>query len=144
MEPLAHPLAAGMAQVLADAEKPDLIVAVPLHWSRMRLRGFNQAAVLAAELSTRLDAALDNRILLRKRATPPQTGLTRAERIRNLRGVFQVRSKDAVRGRSILLVDDVLTTGATVDACARVLRAAGASKVSAVTAARAELEGVPQ
>jgi ComF family protein len=114
----------------------DCIVPVPLHpWRRMR-RGFNQAADLARTLGPPVRS-----LLWRRRATVPQADLPAAERRRNVAGAFRLsplpasRSRDAVRGQVVLLVDDVRTTGATLHACAEVLAAAGAHEVRALTAA---------
>jgi ComF family protein len=130
---IARHLAARMreagSEVLAGA---DVVVAVPLHRSRERARGFNQARELARHLG--LPAA---NALVRTRRTPPQADLPAARRHANVRGAFAWRRGVAVRGRTIVLVDDVSTTGATLNACARPLLDAGAAEVRALTAARA-------
>jgi ComF family protein len=115
-----------------------LLVPVPLHVSKLRQRGFNQAELIArAALKSRpVDATLNTKCLVRHRETIPQAGLTRHQRRENLRGAFAVRDAGAVRGRNVLLVDDVFTTGTTISECARVLLRAGARSVSAVTVAR--------
>lgn len=118
-----------------------LVIPVPLHAAKLRQRGFNQSELIArtALKSPALNAAswpLDNAILERVRATESQTGLTRHQRRENVRGAFQVRNVEAVDGRTILLVDDVFTTGTTVSECARVLRKAGAVRVWVATVAR--------
>ena len=142
---LAAPLGALMrehgADLLADA---DCVVPVPLHPRRRRARGFNQAAELAAYLGPPVVHALR-----RTAATSPQTGLPASQRHRNVRGVFApARSRrgragaaGAVRDACVVLVDDVRTTGATLDACALVLRACGAGAVRALTLARAVRRG---
>jgi len=119
-----------------DAEAYDVVIPVPLHRSRLRWRGFNQAALLAAALARRLDCPLDVATLARVRATASQTSRDRAQRTRNVRDAFGVRRPARVAGRRILLVDDVMTTGATADECARVLRAAGARRIDVLTLAR--------
>ncbi len=116
------------ADVLAGA---DAVVPVPLHRRRLRARGFNQAAELAAHLGLPICYALR-----RVRATPSQTDLPAAERQANVREAFALARRIDVSGRCLVLVDDVSTTGATLEACARVLREAGARDVRAVTAAR--------
>ena len=142
---LAGPLAAMMrtagAAILGDA---DASVPVPLHpWRRLR-RGFNQAD----DLARRLDVPM-LRVLWRGRATVPQTGLNAAARRRNMRRAFRLspflsheRCRGLLEGRTIVLVDDVRTTGATLDACAAVLKEAGAREVRALTVARAALPTV--
>jgi ComF family protein len=118
---------------------PDLVVPVPLHPRRLADRGFNQAHVLAAEaMRAGLFAPwtrLTPRALERFRPTPPQTRSSRAERLRNLRGAFRGHP-GLVKGRTVLVVDDVMTTGATLEACARALLRAGAQRVDGVVVAR--------
>lgn len=115
-------------------ERFDALVPVPLHASRLRSRGYNQAELLARSLSRRTGIASRN-WLRRPVETRAQSTLPRAERVANVRRAFRAVSR--VRGASILLVDDVTTTGETLRACARALREAGAGHVSAVTVARA-------
>lgn len=130
---LARPLAALMRVRGADVlEGADCLVPVPLHRSRRRERGFNQAADLARHLGPPVTEALR-----RVRPTRTQTGLPQAQRHDNVRGAFAVtRAGGTLAGSAIVLVDDVSTTGATLDACARVLKEAGVREVRALTAAR--------
>jgi predicted amidophosphoribosyltransferase len=129
----------------ADFGTIDLIAPVPLHRRRLRAREFNQAAELAAAMreAARLrDAplarvALDARALERTRDTPPQTGLDSLQRRRNVLDAFRVRDPARVREKRVLLVDDVMTTGATADACAAALQHAGAAAVLVLTLGRA-------
>lgn len=114
----------------------DRILPVPLHPVRLRERTFNQAELLARFLSRELDIPCESDLLIRCRPTRPQPDLTREERIRNVRGAFDLRGKARLNGLRILLVDDVLTTGSTARACARLLKSAGARTVIAVTAVR--------
>jgi ComF family protein len=109
----------------------DLIVPVPLAWTRLLRRQFNQAAILAQETSRLTGLRYAPRVLRRTRATRSQVGLTRLERRRNISGAFAVepRYRAKLEGASVLLIDDVITTGATVEAGARVLLAAGARRV---------------
>lgn len=136
---LRQPLAAWLAEALADERLArrafDLVVPVPLHPTRQRERGFNQAAELAALLSRRCRVPVRH-ALQRTRYTTTQTRLDREQRMENLRGAFRLRRSADVRGRHLLLVDDVFTTGSTVDECARVLREAGAASVRVATVAR--------
>lgn len=116
--------------------KPDLLVPVPLHPLRRREREFNQAERIAARLGEALDIPVARGLLERIRPTSTQTTLTRTERARNMRRAFRLRRPADLSGRRIVIVDDVLTTGATTSACARVLRGAGASFVRVWTVAR--------
>ena len=121
----------------ADAPaRPELIVAVPLHVSRLRERGYNQAFELARPLARAADIPIARDLLARDRATPAQTGLDAAARRRNLRGAFGVL-RSATIPRHVALFDDVMTTGATVRECARVLRRAGVARVDVWALARA-------
>lgn len=115
----------------------DRIVPVPLHPGRLRQRGFNQALLLARSFFPG-SRSIRSGLLVRHRATPPQTGLSGEARRRNLKGAFQVPAPEEIVGRNVLLVDDVFTTGATVDECARALRRAGAAEVQVLTLARVE------
>ncbi len=114
----------------------DIIVPVPLHATRLRERGFNQASLLAALLSARTSIS-SKPVLERIRYTTTQTALDRSERMENLHNAFRLRKNADVRGLRVLLIDDVLTTGSTLSECARVLKRAGALSVHAATAARA-------
>ncbi len=138
---LADPLADLILRALADEpglwDGVDGLVAVPLHARRRRERGFNQAERIARRIGRRRGLAVLRRALVRVRNVPPQSSLRASDREANVRGAFAVRKPERVRGRTLLLVDDVATTGATLRACARALRAAGAVEVRAVTAARA-------
>ena len=130
---IARHLAARMRAAGAEAlDGADLVVAVPLHRSRERSRGFNQARELGRHLGLPIADAL-----ARTRRTASQADLPAARRHANVRGAFAWRRQVAVKGRTIVLVDDVSTTGATLNACARVLLDAGAADVRALTAARA-------
>jgi ComF family protein len=130
-----------MAQLMApcvdgEAIEAEVVMAVPLYGRRQRLRGYNQSALLARELSRLCGLPLAERGLARRRNTPPQVRSAEAEeRRRNVADAF-VADRRWVEGRRILLIDDVMTTGATLDACARALRQAGAASVWALTFAR--------
>ena len=130
-------LGRALAAAVRDAEIPgDLIVPVPLSRRRRRARGYDQALLLAAEVHAALPIPWDPRALQRRRDTPPQTAVSRARRLRGPRGAFRAR-RSRVKGRCILLVDDVLTSGGTANACAMALRRAGACSVVAAVACRA-------
>jgi ComF family protein len=127
---------------LMDAGAPwthppvDLLMPVPLHPARLREREFNQSLLLADRLNHRLRLPLSYDNLVRSRQTLPQTELSRAVRLKNLRRAFSVLRPGEVLGKRILLVDDVMTTGTTVNECAKALRKAGASDVYVTTLAR--------
>jgi len=134
--PLAKLLAARL-EATEILEEVQLIVPVPLHRSRQRSRGFNQARSLAERLGERLSLMVSPRVLRRVVNTPPQSrGMSLASRRANVKGAFVVRSPRAVTGKSVLLIDDVLTTGATTSECAGVLKRAGAKKVYVATVTR--------
>lgn len=118
-----------------QATRADGLVPVPLHPTRLRERGFNQAEALAEALSKRTRVPV-LRCIERRSYTSTQTRFDRMERMRNLRNVFALRKNSDVRGKHLVLLDDVLTTGSTLHECASVLRAAGAESVRAVTVAR--------
>jgi len=119
-----------------SADDYDVVIPVPLHWRRLWWRGFNQAALLAAEVARRLNLPLDTTAMSRRRFTLPQTSQHHDERIRNMRRAFIVTNPERITNRRVLIVDDVMTTGATVDECARVLLRAGATSVDVFTLAR--------
>lgn len=131
-------LMAGAADGLFDLRQFDLLIPVPLHPKRERERGFNQAALLAKEVGRGCGIRVGPRTVLRRvRATEAQSG-GRREREANVKGAFQVIRPDQVEGRRFLVIDDVLTTGATVNECAKALLAAGAAEVAVFTLARVE------
>jgi ComF family protein len=141
IQTLAEPLAQWMSLALPRDRRFDLIVPMPMHWRRRWLRRFNQSDLLARALARRTGLPVV-RAARKRRATPPQAGLTGPQRRANVVSAFQARRPAAIRGRSILLVDDVLTTGATAAACARVLKSAGAASVTVITVARADRRAV--
>ena len=115
---------------------PDALVPVPLHRLRLRRREFDQAQALASELGRRIGVPVWSETLIRHVSTPSQIGLGAVERRRNIRGAFRVGPRQSCEGKSLLLIDDVYTTGATALECARVLRRAGAARVDVYTVAR--------
>ena len=139
-ERLGYRLGQKLAEVVGSWEefrKCERIVPVPLHPLRQRERGFNQAEALAQGLAGRLGIPVDRRSLRRVQPTPPQTGLSSSARRKNVREAFAVQGS-SLQGLSVLLVDDVITTGATADACALRLKRAGVKKVYVLTLARSE------
>jgi ComF family protein len=115
----------------------DLLIPAPLHPQRLRERGFNQALLLVKELSRRTGIPYRKTILQKKKPTIPQVNLSGTEREKGLRGAFQVIGKEELLGKSVLLVDDVYTTGATVNECSKVLLRGGAERVNVLTLAHA-------
>lgn len=121
------------ADLLADA---DFTVPVPLHWTRLFVRRYNQAALLAHAIRGAGGPPVDPDLLVRRRRTPTQGHLGRLARARNVRAAFAIKPGARVDGRCFVLIDDVMTTGATAAECARVLKRAGAARVDVLTLAR--------
>jgi ComF family protein len=141
---LAEPLAALLQECLtARPLAVDALVPVPLDAARARERGYNQAALLAAPVAESLAVSFAPRWLRRSRPTRPQVGLSARERRANVRGAFTCPESAGVAGRRILLVDDVMTTGATLEACAEALLTAGAASVFGLVVARDLPDGHP-
>jgi ComF family protein len=147
---LARPLGLLLFRVFTENWNPgqiDVVVPVPLHAGRLRKRGFNQTYQLIRNWPEYLHGidpelarsmVVNQDILVRKRRTKAQVGMTRKERLRNIGGVFGVRDPLAVEGGNVLLVDDVFTTGATINECAKTLIKSGAANVDALTLAQTE------
>lgn len=136
--PLAKPLGTILCNVLGEdiiAYNPDCIIPVPLHKKRLRQRGYNQALEISRVISRRYELPLNIKTLQRCRWTQPQQGLSAKERRKNLRDAFTVTMSEPVR--RVLLVDDVMTTGETMRACASTLISAGAEEVRAAAVGRA-------
>jgi ComF family protein len=119
--------------LLQDA---DALVPVPLHWRRLWARRFNQSAALAKVISQASGIPVLGNALKRVKPTVQQVGLTASERALNVQGAFAVPDRSSVAGRTLILIDDVLTSGATIDACARALNRAGAAAVDVLVFAR--------
>jgi ComF family protein len=132
---IARTMARYMAPLI-DGGGDAILVPVPLHRTRIWQRGFNQSALVARELSRRLKVPADPLALRRLRRTPPLKGMSPLQRRKTVAGAFGIADKSAVKGRTVILVDDVLTTGSTAEACARTLQRAGAARVELVTWAR--------
>ena len=137
--PLGKLLAESIEQLrLKDVDADTVVIPVPLHSSKRRERRFNQSELIARaalkHLSPRFE--LDRNVLVRERQTRSQVGLDREARIQNMHGAFRVTAPQQIKGRTVIIVDDVMTTGTTVSECARVLKRAGAGKVFAATVAR--------
>ena len=141
--PLGKLLLAGLREHW-QSDEIDLVLPVPLHPKRMRMRGFNQSFLLVQNWPESLNSngagtggtAVVPGLLKRVKSTLPQTGLGRAKRMKNLRGAFVINTREKIKGRRVLLVDDVYTTGATADACAGALLKGGAARVDVLTLAR--------
>jgi len=126
------------ANIHLDITQIDLIVPVPLHNTKLREREFNQATILAMPIAKKFGIPLSQGNLERVRATQPQTGLKRHERLQNLKGAFKVKNPSIINEKRILLVDDVFTTGATVNECGKVLFSSGATDISVLTLAQGD------
>jgi ComF family protein len=131
------PLFAQFAGSLFRKSDSLLTMPVPLHPKRLRERGFNQSLLLARHVAVQLDTDLDFLSLRRIKYTSPQTGLGKEERRKNVRNAFQLMHSEAVKGKTVLLVDDVATTGNTLNECARILKKSGSRDVFCLVLARA-------
>jgi len=143
VRPAANVLGRMLAEAISDIVpqfdgEPPLLVPVPLHSSKLRQRGFNQSELIArAALKNGLPRlSVNTSAVERRRVTQSQTGLTRHQRLENMRGAFAVVHPTEIAGQDILLVDDVFTTGTTISECARILRRAGANRIWVATVAR--------
>lgn len=115
---------------------PELLIPIPLHMRKQRKRGYNQAALLARELGKRLNVEVDEKVLIRKKYTKPQKELGPENRKKNLETAFAIKDKEAkkrLQGKKVLLIDDIYTTGSTIDAAARILKNGGAQNVCYLT-----------
>ncbi|UCB56831.1 MAG: ComF family protein [Candidatus Omnitrophota bacterium] len=119
-----------------DMRKVDLILPVPLYSAKERRRQFNQAGILSESLAKAFSKQAHNKTLIKIKATQPQINLSRTERLKNIKGAFKVKNKNVPKNKNVLLVDDVLTTGATVNECAKALHKAGANRIEVFTLAR--------
>lgn len=138
IETLARPLADLLVSALPLEERFDVVIPVPLHWRKKWQRGFNQAELLARAIGRRRGAPV-LRALARARFTQTQAGLSNTDRRKNVAQAFRCRrAVETLRGKRVLLIDDVMTTGATAAACARALKQAGADKVVLATVARVD------
>ena len=126
------------SSIAHELNRYDLLIPVPLDWWRERQRGFNQAALIAEMLkrSGGNPKLQITRCIQKKKRTPPQSKLRRDERLKNLNGVFQLKNSRLIRGKHILLVDDIFTTGSTINECAKLLKANGAEHVDFFSIAR--------
>lgn len=133
---LAATMARYMAVHLGDIPSDSIIMPVPLHRRRLWGRGFNQAVLIARSLAATQHLPVECRTLIRTRATPPLKAMSMAQRRRAVSGAFAIATGRTVAGRTVILVDDILTTGSTAGACARVLKRAGAARVELISWAR--------
>ncbi len=140
-----HDLSIGsaLASFLTDFSFPDfkfqtfhLLIPVPMHIKKLRERGFNQSLILANTLGKKQQINVNFSLLKRRKSTLTQTGLNKKEREQNIKGAFEVSDNKNIAGKNIILIDDVYTTGATLNECAKTLMKAGAKKVAALTLAR--------
>jgi ComF family protein len=137
VRPLARPLGALLARAIPREHRFDLIIPMPLHWRKRWSRGYNQSELLAKEVARRWGVPVA-KVVRRIKATAPQAGLSNSKRRLNVRAAFAVRKGTNIKGLRVLLIDDVVTTGATASACASVLKRAGASHVAVAAVARTD------
>jgi ComF family protein len=137
VQTLSKPLGRLLALALPRDQAFDVIVPMPLHWRKRWQRGFNQSELLAHEIGRRSNVRVRN-ALRRVRFTSAQAGLTNAKRRVNVSGAFRSKKKNSLAGKRVLLVDDVMTTGASAASCARALKLAGARHVTLLTLARVD------
>jgi ComF family protein len=137
MKPLARTLGANLVSALPRDQRFDVVVPMPLHWRRQWQRGFNQAELLARRTARSYGIPVSNAVR-RIRSTAAQAGLSNAQRRENVAGAFQLRNRRAIEGRRVLLIDDVMTTGATASACALALKRGGAAAVTLLALARVD------
>jgi ComF family protein len=133
---LARTMARYMTSLRGDWDSDTLIVPVPLHRWRLWARGFNQSGLVARELGRQWGLKIDNELLRRVKQTKPLKGLNHAQRRKAVAGAFQAAGPEPIAGRTIILIDDVLTSGSTAEACAKVLRRAGAGRIELICWAR--------
>lgn len=124
------------ARKFLDMQEIELILPVPLHSQKLRQRQFNQAQLLAKPLARAFSKKMHTKLIIKLEPGPAQVELSRSERLKMVRDTFKIKNAQALKERNILLVDDVFTTGATANECAKVLLAAGANKVEVFTLAR--------
>lgn len=117
-------------------EGVDILVPIPLHYTRLVKRKYNQSALLAKELSKLCHVPVDYTSVIKHKATKPQVAFSGKERIQNVKGVFSVKHQDKIKGKRVVLIDDVMTTGSTLKECALAIKAAGAKSVDTLTVAR--------
>jgi len=127
--------AASVAESIPETVRPDVVIPVPLHPSRLRKRGFNQSRIIAESVATILGAELSDRALVRNRKTIPQAKLSKEKRTENLKNAFTAE-ESIIADKTILLIDDVYTTGSTIHECSRTLIEAGAVKVEVLVLAK--------
>ncbi|MCP4197417.1 MAG: ComF family protein [Proteobacteria bacterium] len=134
---LAKPLGKMLSHLTSHMPAPDVVIPVPLHPTRLRTRGFNQSALLAAQVASTLKAPFLTNALVRTRNTPSQADMNRQQRFTNLKNAFWIRQEHRILDRHVLLVDDVITTTATIREAASILVRAGAQYVGVAALARA-------
>ncbi len=109
----------------------DIIIPVPMHKSRQRQRGYNQAALIAGYVARELGIKMESRLLIKTKETASQSVLGKSERVCNLEGAFAIRNPERIKGKSILLIDDIVTTGSTINQCSKALKVSGAARIIA-------------
>ncbi|MCX5749306.1 MAG: ComF family protein [Candidatus Saganbacteria bacterium] len=123
----------------APRVKADCIIPVPLHENRHKQRGFNQSEMISGPLSVKLDAPVYSNVLIRKKETKPQFGLHKNERLKNIKGAFSMINRGMIFNKNIILIDDIYTTGATINECSKTLLDNGAKNVRSILLSKAVL-----
>ena len=106
------------------------IIPVPLHWTKLKTRGFNQSEVIARGMAKQMNAQIENDVLIRRFATDTQTKKSRLKRVENVQGKFGIQNPEKIAGKHVLLIDDIITTGSTIEECANILLSVDETKVS--------------
>lgn len=124
------------AKIYRFLQTYDIIIAVPMYKTKKNVRGYNQSELIAKEIANKLNIEFKNNILIKTKNTKVQSTLSKNKRQENVKNVFDVKNKNEIKNKKIILIDDIYTTGSTVNECARVLKKAGAGEIFVITIAK--------